>query len=223
MTREQALETKENKTVEGKTALQVFADFLALSAGRDERYQITCSETAFVISRNTTMTTPESKEKCCDAPKADWHRDCNCHCHQRPESDWREEYRARFGNLTLGILSGDKGSPVFVNNDLEVSRLLSFIACHLQTEYERGFSDGGSQSERLLENNRDLQAKLREGNRAILKEILAHFEEQKCQTHKENAYDCLYCGYGRAMRDVRNYLNFLLSFQQEPQDKNETV
>lgn len=30
------------------------------------------------------MTTPESKEKCCDAPKADWHRDCN---YQRGFSD----------------------------------------------------------------------------------------------------------------------------------------
>lgn len=37
------------------------------------------------------------------------------------------EFDERFGDLTLGILSGEKGSPVFVNNELEKPRLMNFL------------------------------------------------------------------------------------------------
>ena len=43
------------------------------------------------------------------------------------KESWEDEFQKEFDNLTLGKLSGDKGSPVFINNDLEVSRLKSFI------------------------------------------------------------------------------------------------
>lgn len=40
-------------------------------------------------------------------------------------------------DLILGTLSGEKGSPVFVNNELEVPRLLNFIETEIsRTERE---------------------------------------------------------------------------------------
>lgn len=33
-------------------------------------------------------------------------------------------------DMVIGILSGDKNSPVFVNNDLEMPRLKNFIRTH---------------------------------------------------------------------------------------------
>lgn len=37
------------------------------------------------------------------------------------------EFEEQLGDLTLGILSGEKGSPVFVNNELEKPRLMNFL------------------------------------------------------------------------------------------------
>lgn len=48
------------------------------------------------------------------------------------KEDWEQDFDKEFGDLTLGILSGGKGSPVFVNNELEVPRLKNFI--HRQRE-----------------------------------------------------------------------------------------
>lgn len=39
-----------------------------------------------------------------------------------------EEFEKEFGDLTLGILSGDEKSPVFINNELEKPRLKSFLS-----------------------------------------------------------------------------------------------
>jgi hypothetical protein len=49
----------------------------------------------------------------------------------------KEEFENQFGKLILGILTNDKGGPVFVNNDLEVPRLKSFISSLLISERSR--------------------------------------------------------------------------------------
>lgn len=38
-----------------------------------------------------------------------------------------KNFESEFGNLTLGILSGSKYSPVFVNNELEKPRLINWL------------------------------------------------------------------------------------------------
>lgn len=52
------------------------------------------------------------------------------------QESWEEEWGRRFGKLVLGTLSGDEKSPVFVNNELEVPRLLNFIRSTIEAERE---------------------------------------------------------------------------------------
>lgn len=49
-----------------------------------------------------------------------------------------EEFEQEFGELVLGNLSGEKGSPVFVNNELENPRMLSWLRSALEEMYEAG-------------------------------------------------------------------------------------
>lgn len=61
---------------------------------------------------------------------------------------------------------------------------------------------------RLLENNRTLQAKLREGNRAILREVIKILNEEYV-LNGERVW---------TKADIRDRVEALLSFQQEPQE-----
>lgn len=47
---------------------------------------------------------------------------------------WEREFDKAFGNCILGVLSGDKSSPVFVNNEIEMPRLKSFIRATLKAQ-----------------------------------------------------------------------------------------
>lgn len=47
--KEETANMKENQIVEGKTVLQMFADFMAIAVTRNETYEVTVSKTAFVI------------------------------------------------------------------------------------------------------------------------------------------------------------------------------
>lgn len=53
------------------------------------------------------------------------------------EQSWKLRFDEQFGHLTLGILAGGKNNPVFVNNDLEIPHLKSFIASELSLTEER--------------------------------------------------------------------------------------
>ena len=50
--------------------------------------------------------------------------------------EWEIEFRKQFGDLTLGLLVNGKNSPVFVNNDLELPRLKSFISSTIKSSIE---------------------------------------------------------------------------------------
>lgn len=79
-----------------------------------------------------------SKEKKCDAgPHC---KDPECTEHEIKEP-WIEKFDKEFGKLTLGTLSGDIGSPVFHNNELEVPRLKSFISQEIEKACNEGMSD----------------------------------------------------------------------------------
>lgn len=62
------------------------------------------------------------------------HKTFSCEkCHPI-NREWEALWNKEFGNLTLGIVTGEKRSPVFVNNDLEVPRLKNFISRILLSE-----------------------------------------------------------------------------------------
>lgn len=70
---------------------------------------------------------------------------CPLSAPQTPDSmgsDWEIAFDVEFGKLTLGTLSGDEKSPVFVNNDLEIPRLKNFIKREIFLAHSSGRREG---------------------------------------------------------------------------------
>lgn len=146
---------------------------------------------------------------CC--PKCEYDAVCTpltCQCHQRPETEWREEFDRLDifqGNFVHGVTGFRESAGV-------IGEVKGFIDRLIQAAEQRGFERGSFQSKRLHENNQLLQKKLREGNRELLEEVL------RLVPQEDGNLKYLSPDVREFAKQLREQLQTLLAFQQEPHE-----
>lgn len=111
------------------------------------------------------------------------------------QGKWIESFNQEFGKMIIGTLSGDKSSPVFVNNELEVPRLKSFIAKEKEESYQEGKKEGAAFKAGWEDMGNQL---ILQGIETYKKELAAKVGELKVK----NLEGSMFYGYNTAINDV---------------------